>query len=141
MQLQERSAAAVKAAEDSVAEAQQRADNAELAKIELSLRLAELSADRDTDLPEPSPVQQQPRPSEPLDSEPLNSESGARVAAAAELEALQKRCLPSWFALSARDKHEMGITKYHQTWRFCLKMARCQVTFKITLLDVCMFMY
>lgn len=92
MQLQERSAAAVKAAEDSVAEAQQRADNAELAKIELSLRLAELSADRDTDLPEPSLVQQQPKPSEPLDSEPLDS--GAQAAAAAELEALQKRCQP-----------------------------------------------
>ncbi|KAK9846128.1 hypothetical protein WJX84_011721 [Apatococcus fuscideae] len=91
LKLQDEAAAAIKAAEASIAEAQQRADSAELAKIELSLRLAEIAADRDTDLPEPSPVKQQAASSaEPLGLQPLDSEPGLLLEAA-EVDALQKR--------------------------------------------------
>ncbi|KAK9853123.1 hypothetical protein WJX84_001911 [Apatococcus fuscideae] len=85
-QLRAEASAAVVAADAKVVEAQQRADNAELAKIELSLRLAQLAGDQDTDLPEPSPSKQ------PLASadEALALETGALLQTA-ELEALQKR--------------------------------------------------
>ena len=50
-----------------------------------------MAADRDTDLPEPSPVKQQPASSaERLYTEPLDSRPGPS-AESAELEALHKR--------------------------------------------------
>ena len=74
------------AADAKVAEAQQRADKAELAKIQLSLRLAELATDRDTDLPEQSPAEEQQNQSKET---PSSGPQPSREAV--EVEALHKR--------------------------------------------------